>query len=92
MAEDVPRSLPGPDLMWTSAIEAEIDAWLRTRICPFPEFALNNHIQFHGLSKIDLRLVHHLCSIYRQVQRLEMLHCIAWVEKLPVYVTSRYGE
>ena len=84
-SDDIPKSPKGPNLLWTPLIEAEIDNWIQTGIYPFPELCLRNNHQFRGLSKIDLRLVHHVSSIYRDLQRRNLLHCTAWVEKLPMY-------
>lgn len=83
LAEDVPRSPRGPDLLWTPKVEAEVNAWDSTGIYPFPELGLSTHQYFLGLNKTERRLVHHVSSIYRDLQRYDMLHCVAWVEKLP---------
>ncbi|MCJ1402960.1 hypothetical protein MMC11_006182 [Xylographa trunciseda] len=90
-ADEVPRSPKGPDLLWTSSIEAELGAWLRTGVFPFPELGLRTYDQFHGLSKIELRLVHHLSSVYRDLLRHGMIHCIAWVEMLPIFLDTAAG-
>ncbi|MCJ1435635.1 hypothetical protein MMC27_005010 [Xylographa pallens] len=90
-ADEAPRSPNGPDLLWTSSIEDEIDAWLRTGIYPFPELRLRTYDQFQGLSKVELRLVHHLSSVYGDLQRHGLLHCIAWVEMLPIFLDTATG-
>ena len=82
-ADEAPRSPNGPDLLWTPGIDDEVDAWLHTGGFPFPELGLRTYGQFHGLSKVELRLVHHLSSVYRDLKRQGMIHCIAWVEMLP---------
>jgi hypothetical protein len=81
--DEVPRDA-GPNLMWNPSIEAEVDMWMRTGVYPFPELALVNHQQFRNLTKIELRLVHHLSSIYRDLNRKGLIHLTAWVEKLPM--------
>ena len=67
-------------------IDAQIDNWQRTGIFPFPELGLHNTHQFHGLGKVDLRLIHHLSSIYRDLLHMGLLACVPWVARLPVYV------
>ncbi|MCJ1390331.1 hypothetical protein MMC18_003190 [Xylographa bjoerkii] len=90
-SDDVPRSPKGPDLLSTPSIEAELDTWHRTGIFPFPELGLRTRDQFQDLSKIELRLVHHLSSVYRDLQRHEMIHCIAWVAMLPSFLDTAAG-
>ena len=87
LVEEAPKSPRGLNLLWNPSIEAEVDNWARTKIYPFPELALSNHRQFHGLSKIDLRLVHHVSQLYKDLQHMGVVHCTAWVEKLPVYIS-----
>jgi hypothetical protein len=84
-AEDSPPSPKAPNLKWSPPVVAEIDAWLRTGVFPFPELGLRSQHQFQGLSRTDLRLVHHLSTIYRDLQRKGVVHCTAWVERLPMY-------
>ncbi|MCJ1475463.1 hypothetical protein MMC13_004125 [Lambiella insularis] len=87
-ADDAPKSPKGPDLLWTPGIEADIDSWLHTGAFPFPEMGLKSYVQFQGLSKPDLRLVHHLASVYRDLQRHGLTHCIMWVEKIPTFLEA----
>ena len=74
----------GPDLLWSPAVELEIDQWQHSGIFPFPELALSNPGRFLALSRPDLRLIHHLSTIHRELRRKDMLQCAAWVEKLPL--------
>ena len=83
--EETSKSARGPDLRWTHEIETDVDAWQRSGLFPFPELGLHSHSQFYGLSRVDLRLIHHLSSLYRELQRKGMLKCARWVENLPMY-------
>ena len=87
LAEEAPKSPRGLNLLFPPSIDAEIDNWMRSGIYPFPELALSNHMQFRNLQKIDLRLVHHVSQLYKDLQRMGVVHCTAWVEKLPVYIS-----
>ena len=80
--EQTPAS-KGPDLLSTPAIDREIEAWQRTGVFPFPELGLRSSRQFYGLSTIDLRLIHHLCSIYKDMQVTGLARCTLWVQDFP---------
>ena len=84
-ADDVPRGPAQPNLLLTPRIEAEIDSWRRSGIFPFPEMRLNATHQFTGLLPTDLRLVHHMCSIYRDMRLADFVECTFWVEEIPRY-------
>ena len=84
--DDVPRSPKGPDLLLNHMIDSQLDNWQRTGAFPFPELGLRNTYQFQGLDKIDLRLIHHLSSLYRDLQRMGLLQCVPWIAQLPAYV------
>ena len=83
--EDVPVS-QGPNLLWTPLIEREVEAWRQTGVFPFPLIALRSTRQFQTLSRIDLRLIHHLASVYQDMQPADMASCTVWVQELPWYV------
>lgn len=78
-------SLTGPDLLWTPPIEREVELWQRTGVFPFFELNLEASGHFRSLSLIDRRLIHHLSSIYSDMQRKDFVHCTLWVELLPRY-------
>ena len=64
-------------------IESDIEAWQRTGAIPFPELNLPAEYQFAHLEKVDLRLLHHICMLYRTTQRRNLLQFVVWIEKLP---------
>lgn len=76
----------GPNLLWSAQVENEVETWHRTGIFPFPELGLGHAEQFYTLSSIDLRLIHHLSSIYRDLQRIDFIHCTLWASEIPKYV------
>ena len=84
--EEAPKPSHGPNLLWTSEIEREVGKWQSTWKFPFPDIRLHNYEQFLGRPREELRLIHHLCSIYRQVQESGMLQCTPWIEKIPLFV------
>lgn len=73
-----------PNLLWNPAVEGEIDTWMRTGIFPFPELGIAQSHAFGALSKLELRMIHHVASIYRDLSRRALLPCATWVERLPL--------
>ena len=82
-ADDVPRGPAQPNLLSNPRIETEIDSWRRSGVFPFPEMRLQATQHFTNMSPTDLRLVHHLCSIYRDMRLADFVGCTFWVEELP---------
>ena len=82
-ADEVPRGPAHPNMLLNPRIEAELDTWRRTGIFPFPEMRLQATHHFTALSLMDLRLVHHMCSIYRDMRLADFVECTFWVEELP---------
>ena len=87
-AEESSQSSKGPDLLWSPEIDSEINNWHRTGVFPFPELGLQSFQQFFPLSLIDLRLVYHVSSIYRDLQRIDFVHCTLWASEIPRYFKS----
>ena len=81
--EETPRIVDEPNLLWTPRIESEIETWQRTGVFPFSEMDLQSSQHFHGLSPIDLRLLHHLSSIYRDMRLADFVQCTLWVQQIP---------
>lgn len=81
--EEAPKSSQGPNLLWTPKIEHEVELWQRTGVFPFFELNLEATGQFRGLSSIDLRLIHHLSSIYRDMRSQDFVQCTLWVQEIP---------
>jgi hypothetical protein len=81
--DEVPKSPRRPDLQWTEQVDAEVNAWLLSGTFPFPEIRLSTYEHFKQLSKVELRLIHHLCAIYQDIQRRDKLSFVTWVEKIP---------
>lgn len=82
-ADEGPKVPNQPNLLMTARIEQEIATWRRTGEFPFPEMKLQVTHQFHGLSPVDLRLVHHLASIYRDMRLADFMGCAFWVKEIP---------
>ena len=82
-AEEPPRAATGPNLLMTPKVEYEITTWHRTGIFPIQELDLEYVQHFHGLSLTDLRLIHHLASIYRDMGQNHFTHCTIWVQQIP---------
>ena len=81
--DEASQSSKGPNLLWSAQIENEVETWQRTGIFPFPELGLQSVEHFYPLSSIDLRLVHHVSSIYRDLQRIDFIQCTLWASEIP---------
>ena len=90
--EEASQSSKVPDLLWSQQVEREIDTWHRNGIFPFPELDLQSIKQFYPLSPIDLRLVYHVSSIYRDLQSIDFIHCTLWASEIPKYVVILLGQ
>ena len=89
-SEEVPRSPQAPNLMWTPKIEDEVRAWQQTGIFPFGEMKLQSFPfqDFRIYNHRDLRLIHHISSIFRDVLLADFVRCTLWVQQIPrlVYI------
>ena len=85
-AEESSSTSTGPNLLWTPQIEREIERWQQTGIFPYPELGLRSFDQFRTLSTVDLRLIHHLSTIYRDMQSIDFINCTLWASEIPKWV------
>lgn len=81
--EDQPGPSRGPNLLSSPSIERELETWRTTSVFPFPEMHLQFPHQFSGLSRIELRLIHHICTIYREMRLSDFVGCTIWVQHVP---------
>lgn len=87
------RSPTGPDLLWSAGIKREIDTWRRTERFPFPDMPLSLHLSAQNFSVTDLRLIHHISSISREMHLRGASAFTIWTDKIPTYVlTCRLGS
>lgn len=75
-----------PNLLWTPAIEAAVDAWQQTNSFPFPSLHVWPTPESSLYSKTDLRLIHHLCQISAEMIRCGASKMTIWCDKIPQYV------
>ena len=73
----------GPNLLSNANIERELENWRTTGMFPFPEMNLHYPQQFQCLTRIELRLIHHLCTIYREMRLADFGGCTLWVQEIP---------
>ena len=85
--DEPPKMSNQPNLLLNSRIEREVEGWRQTGIFPFPEMKLQSTQHFLRLSLIDLRLVHHLGSIYRDMRLADFVGCAFWVQEIPRYIS-----
>ncbi|KAI9751410.1 MAG: hypothetical protein M4579_006093 [Chaenotheca gracillima] len=85
--DDPPGSPQPPDLLWTPEIEHAVDHWARTGTFPFPELQISAQIPIHNLSRVDLRLIHHVASISVEMQFLDAGKFTVWTQKIPTFLS-----
>ncbi|KAG8528839.1 uncharacterized protein KY384_006528 [Bacidia gigantensis] len=81
----------GPNLLSSAAIERELETWRTTGVFPFPEMHLQFPHQFQNLSRVELRLIHHLCTIYREMRLADFVGCTLWVQDIPSFLDAACG-
>lgn len=72
-----------PDLLMTPEIEIEINNWHATGVPPFPELVHCPRSSWYGLSRSDLRLVHHIIGLSFDLYRRGFSNCTPWAQRLP---------
>ncbi|KAI9831018.1 MAG: hypothetical protein M1819_005256 [Sarea resinae] len=92
-SRDSPASPRAADLLWSPEIEGEIEVWRNTGDFPFPELQLQPQPSPHGLSTPDLRLIHHVSSISREMHLGGLTRFTIWTHKIPIFlsIASTYG-
>lgn len=80
------RSPSGPELLWSPAIKRDIETWRRTEQFPFPEMHLEPQPSVQNYSLTDLRLMHHIASVSRDMQLRGSSSFVIWTDKIPTYV------
>lgn len=83
--QDPPSSSPSnsPDLLMSPEIESEIDNWHLTGVPPFPELLQCPRTGWYGLSRTDLRLIHHIIGLSIDLHRRGYSNCTVWAQKMP---------
>ncbi|BDD57444.1 hypothetical protein MAP00_002807 [Monascus purpureus] len=76
-----------PDLLMTPEIEIEINNWHATGVSPFPELVHCPRSSWYGLSRSDLRLVHHIIGLSFDLYRRGFSNCTPWAQRLPNFLT-----
>lgn len=74
------------DLLWTSAIEAEIQTWQQTGTFPFPDLYIYPAPQPHFYSMEDLRLIHHVASVSSELSIHGAGNFTIWTRQVPLFI------
>ena len=72
-----------PDLLVSPEIESEIENWHITGVPPFPELMQCPRAGWYGLSRTDLRLIHHITGLSIDLHRRGYSNCTVWAQKMP---------
>jgi hypothetical protein len=81
--EDASLTLHHANLLWTPEIEKTVDIWRQTGAFPFPELPVFPQPQWGLLSKVELRLVHHIAQICCEVDRNRTSKTTLWTDLMP---------
>ncbi|MBE7180384.1 MAG: hypothetical protein INR71_04090 [Terriglobus roseus] len=76
------------NLLWTPDVENAVELWQQTGQFPFPELQVYPQPQWSGMSKIDLRLVHHVAQVCSENLRNRTSKITVWTELMPKSVES----
>ncbi|CAG7973634.1 unnamed protein product [Penicillium salamii] len=82
----------GPDLLMSPEIEVEIENWHRTGIPPYPELLQCPRSGWTGLSRVDLRLIHHIIGLSIDLHRRGLSTCTLWAQKMPNFLAIALGS
>ncbi|KAJ6191308.1 hypothetical protein N7519_001329 [Penicillium mononematosum] len=82
----------GPDLLISPEIEMEIDNWHRTGVPPYPELLQCPRSGWSGLSRTDLRLIHHIIGLSIDLHRRGLSGCTVWAQKMPNFLAISLGS
>lgn len=74
-----------PDLLMSPEIESEIENWHITGVPPFPELMHCLRSGWLGLSRTDLRLIHHITGLSIDLHRRGFSNCTVWAQKMSKY-------
>ncbi|KAL9561351.1 hypothetical protein ACKAV7_014706 [Fusarium commune] len=72
-----------PDLIWTPQIEVALIEWKRTGIFPLPCLSLCPTPRPHLYSLEDLRLIHHLATLYCELGTIDANNFTLWTHHIP---------
>lgn len=72
-----------PDLMWTPEVEASIVEWQRTGVFPFHAMDIYPAPVASHYSVEDLRLIHHIASLYDQLAAMDANNFTLWTRHIP---------
>jgi hypothetical protein len=81
--ESSPTSIAAPDLLMSPEIEMEIENWYTNGVPPFFELSQCPRSGWYGLSRIHLRLVHHIVGLSIDLNRRGLGSCTVWAQKMP---------
>ncbi|KAH8589986.1 hypothetical protein B0O99DRAFT_522306 [Bisporella sp. PMI_857] len=74
------------DLLWTPEIETEIELWQQTGNFPFPELFIYPAPNPQYFSFEDLRLIHHVASVSRELGNHDASNFTIWTRQVPLFL------
>lgn len=82
--EDRAVSPERPDLLWTPEIESEIETWQQTGVFPFQDLLMFPAPAPHYFSVEELRLIHHVAAISREMSLTDASNFTIWTRQVPL--------
>ncbi|KAI9721703.1 MAG: hypothetical protein M1812_002037 [Candelaria pacifica] len=75
------------NLLWTPEVEREIELWQQSGRFPFPELRLLHPPLPQDFSTTDLRLIHHVSSVSKEMHYSRCNKFTVWTEKIPSFLS-----
>jgi hypothetical protein len=85
--DDNLRVATHPGLNWTPEIEIAVNSWQSTGQFPFQELEIHPIPQVKNLSRNEIRLLHHVCSILNELKQSRTSKLSVWTDVMPQYVS-----
>jgi hypothetical protein len=74
-------------LVFTDGAESQIEQWAQTGIFPFPGLQVFPPPQVQDFSMVELRLIHHICSISNDLGLKGVSNLTLWTRKMPKFLS-----
>jgi hypothetical protein len=76
-----------PQLVFTDGADGQIEQWAQTGIFPFPGLQVFPPPQTQDYSMVELRLIHHLCSMSNDLMLKGVSNLTLWTQKVPKFLS-----
>jgi hypothetical protein len=82
VVDDTLRITTQANLRWTSDIERAVDLWRQSGVFPFPDLEIYNPPQVKNISRNEMRLLYHVCSLLNDLRHSRTSKLAMWTETM----------